>query len=312
MPVYAPTLLQRTLKAPIHCSGVGVHSGRRVTLTLKPAEAGTGITFVRTDVPAHRAVVPARWDRVCDTRLCTVVANEHGTTVGTIEHLMAALAGAGIDNAEIELDGPEIPIMDGSAEPFLFLVDCAGQVDEDTPRRAIRVMRPITVSDDKGASATLQPAVGFSINCEIEFASRAIGHQRFALSPTVDDFKAEVSRARTFGFLHEVEQLRAAGLARGGSLENSVVVNGDSVLNEDGLRYEDEFVRHKILDAMGDLALAGAPIMGRFVGVKSGHRLNNLVLRALFADPQAWRMEVPTAADWASAEWDDQPLAKTA
>ena len=310
--MYAPTLLQRTLKAPIHCSGVGVHSGRRVTLTLKPAEAGTGITFVRTDVPAHRAVVPARWDRVCDTRLCTVVGNEHGTTVGTIEHLMAALAGAGIDNAEIELDGPEVPIMDGSAEPFLFLVDCAGQVDEDTPRRAIRVLRPITVSDDKGASANLQPAVGFSINCEIEFASRAIGHQRFALSPTVDDFKAEVSRARTFGFLHEVEQLRAAGLARGGSLENSVVVNGDSVLNEDGLRYEDEFVRHKILDAMGDLALAGAPIMGRFVGVKSGHRLNNLVLRALFADPQAWRMEVPTAADWASAEWDDQPLAKTA
>jgi len=309
--VYAPTLLQRTLKAPIHCSGVGVHSGRRVTMTMKPADAGTGIVFVRTDVPAHRAIVPARWDTVSDTRLCTVVGNEHGTTVGTIEHLMAALAGSGIDNALIELDGPEVPVMDGSAEPFLFLIDCAGQIDQDTPRRAIRVVRPISVSDDSGATATLTPALGFSINCEIEFSSRAIGRQRFALTPTRDDFKGEVGRARTFGFLHEVEQLRAAGLARGGSLENSVVVNGDVILNEDGLRYDVEFVRHKTLDALGDLALAGAPILGRFDGVRSGHRLNNLVLRALFADEQAWRMEVPTAADWSRSQWEDQPLAKT-
>jgi UDP-3-O-[3-hydroxymyristoyl] N-acetylglucosamine deacetylase len=241
-----------------------------------------------------------------------VVGNEHGTTVGTVEHLMAALAGSGIDNAWIELDGPEVPVMDGSAEPFLFLIDCAGQADQDTPRRAIRVLRPVSVSDDNGATATLQPALGFSINCEIEVSSRAIGHQRFALSPTRDDFKGEVARARTFGFLHEVEQLRAAGLARGGSLENSVVVNGDSILNEDGLRYDNEFVRHKTLDAMGDLALAGAPIMGRFDGNRSGHRLNNQVLHALFADDQAWRMEVPTAADWSASQWDDQPLAKTA
>ncbi|MEM7441857.1 MAG: UDP-3-O-acyl-N-acetylglucosamine deacetylase [Pseudomonadota bacterium] len=310
--MYAPTLLQRTLKSSIHCSGVGVHSGRRTTLTLRPAESGTGITFVRTDVPAHRAVVQARWDRVCDTKLCTVVSNEHGTTVGTIEHLMAALAGSGIDNALIELDGPEVPVMDGSAEPFMFLIECAGQVDEDTPRRAIRVLRPVTVMNDDGASATLSPALGFSINCEIAFASKAIGRQHFSLTPAHDDFRDEIARARTFGFLHEVEQLRAAGLARGGSLENTVVVSGDSVLNEDGLRYKDEFVRHKTLDAMGDLALAGAPILGRFDGVKSGHRLNNQVLHALFADDNAWRMEVPTAADWAAPAWDDMPLAKTA
>ena len=278
---------QQTLKGAIHCTGVGLHSGAKVSMMLRPAPADTGIVFLRTDVPADRAEIRARWDAVVDTRLCTVVGNAHGITVGTIEHLMAAFRGLGVDNCIVELDGAEVPVMDGSAAPFVFLVECAGLIEQSAARKVIRVLKPVVVLDgDK--SATLRPAAQSGFGMEIEFASGAIARQRGQLRLAGGAFKAEVARARTFGFLHEVEAMRKAGLARGGSLDNAVVVSGDKVLNEGGLRYRDEFVRHKILDAVGDLYLAGAPILGQFHGVKTGHALNNRLLHALFADQDAW------------------------
>lgn len=279
---------QQTLKTAIRCKGVGLHSGAKVSMTLMPAESDKGITFVRTDQRGARAVIPARWDRVVDTRLCTVVGNAQGVTVGTVEHLMAALRGCGIDNATIELDGPEVPIMDGSAAPFVFLIECAGTQPQDRPRRVIQVLKEVTVGDDT-RFATLSPGLGATFSFEIEFDSAAIARQRRQLRLVNGTFKAELSRARTFGFLHEVNHLRQLGLARGGSLDNAIVIEGDRILNEDGLRYEDEFVRHKILDSVGDLYLAGGPIQGHFHGSRSGHALNNQVLRALFADASAWR-----------------------
>jgi UDP-3-O-[3-hydroxymyristoyl] N-acetylglucosamine deacetylase len=200
---------------------------------------------------------------------------------------MAALAGMEIDNAIIEVNGPEIPIMDGSAAPFVFLIECAGVVAQDRPRRVIRVLKPIAV-DDGERYASLVPGTGFSVSFDIDFASRAVARQRISVELGNGAFKRELARARTFGFLHEVEELRAAGLARGGSLDNAVVVSGDEVLNESGLRYDDEFVRHKALDAIGDLYLAGAPLRGHFFGQRSGHGTNNALLRALFADADAW------------------------
>ena len=278
---------QQTLKGAIHCTGVGLHSGAKVSMTLRPAAPDTGIVFLRADVPADRAEIRARWDMVVDTRLCTVIGNAHGITVGPIEHLMAALRGLGVDNCVVSLDGAEVPIMDGSAAPFVFLIECAGLIEQSATRKVVRVLKPVIVADgDK--SAALRPAAQFSFGMEIDFASAAISHQRGQLRLAGGAFKAEVSRARTFGFLHEVEAMRKAGLARGGSLDNAVVVSGDRVLNEGGLRYRDEFVRHKILDAVGDLYLAGGAILGHFHGVKTGHALNNRLLHALFADAEAW------------------------
>lgn len=280
---------QRTLKTPIGCTGIGLHSGAKVTMVLHPAEADSGIRFKRTDIAGRGALVPALWSAVGDTRMNTCLVNEAGVQVGTVEHLMSALAGSGIDNCLIEINGPEVPVMDGSAAPFLFLIECAGTVEQDEPRRAIRVLKPVVVTED-GKTASLTPAPGFSLRFEIDFASRAIARQEFSVQLTRGSFKSEISRARTFGFEQEVAMLRAAGLARGGSLDNAVVIDstGTKVLNDDGLRYGDEFVRHKILDAVGDLSLAGAPIVGAFHGVRSGHALNNKLLRALFADQTAW------------------------
>jgi len=286
-------ICQRTIKRPINCTGIGLHSGARVAMTLAPAEPDTGIRFVRTDLAD--AEVPAQWDRVVDTRMCTMIG-EDGVSVGTVEHLLAALAGVGIDNLVVRLDGPEVPIMDGSAAPFVFLVECAGIAEQARPRRAIRVLKPVSVRGDRW-SASLEPADGFSLDLEIDFDSSVIARQAMDVSLVNGTFKKELSRARTFGFLNEVEALRAAGLARGGSLDNAVVVNGDQVLNEDGLRYDDEFVRHKLLDAVGDLYLAGGPIVGRFQGVCSGHAGNNALLHALFADEDAWAWDVLRAAD---------------
>ena len=280
-------VLQHTLKNEIHCTGVGLHSGRRVRMTLRPAAPDTGIVIRRSDIAGDAALIPVRYDAVTDTRLCTVVANRHGVRVGTIEHVMAALAGSGIDNAEIEVDGPELPIMDGSAAPFVFLIECAGMVEQEASRRAIRVLKPVRVEDEAG-SAALLPGSAFEVQFEIDFPSRAIGRQTLGWRSGPGSFKAELARARTFGFYREIEQLREAGLARGGSLENAVVVDDNEILNPGGLRMADEFVRHKALDAVGDLALAGAPLIGRYVGVKSGHRLNNALLHALFADESAW------------------------
>ncbi len=280
-------LYQRTLKNPIHCNGVGLHGGQDVTLRLVPAKPNTGIIFRRTDLKNGARDVAAQFDKVIDTRLCTVLGNDHGTRIGTVEHLLAALAGCGVDNAIIELDGPEVPIMDGSSEPFVFLIDCAGVEEQPVEREAISVIRPVTV-ENNGACATLEPAKAFTIRLGIDFKSEAIGRQDLFLELTDDAFKREISRARTFGFLHEVEAMRAMGLARGGSLDNAIVVDGDSIMNEDGLRFDDEFVRHKVLDCIGDLALAGGPVLGHFVGDCTGHALNNQLLRALFADDENW------------------------
>ncbi|WP_142848825.1 UDP-3-O-acyl-N-acetylglucosamine deacetylase [Telmatospirillum sp. J64-1] len=285
---------QHTLKSAITCKGVGLHSGAKITMTLRPGEANSGIVFRRVDIPGKGALIPAHWASVSDTRMNTCISNDQGVGVKTIEHLMAALAGMGIDNAEIDINGEEVPVMDGSAAPFLFLIECAGVVEQDAPRRAIRVLKPVVVTDgDKMAS--LMPSDSFSVRFEIDFSSNAINRQECALDLSEGAFKAEISRARTFGFEQEVSALRSMGLARGGSLDNAVVISsdGERVLNEEGLRYDDEFVRHKILDAVGDLYLAGAPLLGHFHGIRSGHALNNRLLRALFADDQAW--------EWADA-----------
>lgn len=282
---------QQTLNTTIHCAGVGLHTGRRVRMTLRPAPVDHGICFIRTDVPADRAVIPARWDLVADTRLCTLLKNEHGTSIGTIEHLMAALRGLGIDNAVVEVDAPELPIMDGSSAEFVFLIECAGIRRQDQPRRVIRVLKEVRVQDgDKIVS--LSPAPISSFRAEIIYDNTAlIRRQEGFLRLTDGAFKAEVADCRTFGFAHEVETLRKAGLGLGGSLDNAIVIDGDRVMNPGGLRHADEFIRHKILDAVGDLYLAGGPILGHYQGLRPGHAMNNAILRALFADAGAWRRE---------------------
>ncbi|MCW5774229.1 MAG: UDP-3-O-acyl-N-acetylglucosamine deacetylase [Rhodospirillaceae bacterium] len=279
---------QRTLRQRIACTGTGLHSGAKVQLTLNPAPANHGIVFRRTDRPAAAADVPARWDHVVDTRMCSTLANAAGTAVGTVEHLMAALAGFAVDNCLLELDGPEVPIMDGSAEPFAFLIECAGLAEQDAPRRAIEILKAVRSGDDRH-HASLAPASGTALSFEIDFENAVVARQRLSLDLRDGTFREELAAARTFGFAHEVEQLRRMGLARGGSLDNAVVIGEDRILNREGLRFPDEFVRHKMLDALGDLYLAGGPLVGRFHGHRAGHALNNQLLRALFADKANWR-----------------------
>ena len=283
---------QQTLKAPIGCVGVGLHQGHRASLTFRPAPVDHGIVFRRTDIGVD---IPARFDRVVDTRLATVLADSDAR-IATIEHVMAALAGCGIDNAVVEIDGPEPPILDGSASPYVFLLDCAGVVAQSAPRATIEVLRPVRVSDGD-AFAELRPPVpgmaGLEMALSIDFPAVAIGRQALSLRLTPETFRHELASARTFALAQEIDQLRAAGLARGGSLENAVVVDQARVLNTAGLRMPDEFVRHKLLDAVGDLALAGAPLHGRFVAHRSGHTLNHRLLQALFADHSAWREITP-------------------
>ena len=283
---------QRTLKSRIPCVGIGVHTGRRISLTLLPAHAGHGIVFRRTDLGRD---IPATHDHVVDTKLCTTVG-EGSARVGTIEHLMAALAGAGVDNVLIELDGPEVPIMDGSAAPFSFLLECAGIVSLDTPRKVIEILHPVRVTDgrafaelrpfDSRAGRTAVPTLDLEVT--IEFAEAAIGRQIRTLRLTPENFREAVAPARTFALAKDINHLRELGLARGGSLDNAVVVDGSKVLNPGGLRMKDEFVAHKLLDAVGDLALAGAALHGRFIANRPGHSLNNKLLRALFAHRDAW------------------------
>jgi UDP-3-O-[3-hydroxymyristoyl] N-acetylglucosamine deacetylase len=294
---------QKTLKSAIHCRGVTLHSGRRVGMTLHPAAPDTGIVFRRSDRAG--AEIKASWQNAVEQPLCTRLDDGEGLSVATIEHLMAALNGLEIDNALIELDGAEVPVMDGSAAPFVFLIECAGIIEQDAPRQAIRVLKPVTVGEG-GKSASLTPDDGFSMSFAIDFASDAISRQDISIAVDPETFKSDISRARTFGFLHELDQMRAAGLARGGSLDNAVVISGHQVLNSEGLRYVDEFVRHKVLDALGDLYLAGAPIIGHFRGVRSGHALNRRLLAALFADDAAWchttlARRVPGPLGWEEA-----------
>ncbi len=281
---------RKTLKAPIGCMGDGLHSGRRISLTMHPAAAGAGIQFRRTDLGVD---IPARFDFVTDTRLCTTITapTTPAARISTIEHIMAALAGAGIDDAIIEVDGSEIPILDGSAAPFLFLIDCAGIATSAAPRHMIEVLRPVRVEDGRGAFAELHPnsEAAFDATLEIDYPNTAIGHQALDFRLTPEAFRANVADSRTFGLAQDVARLHEAGLALGGSLDNAVVVDGMTILNPGGLRHADEFIRHKVLDMVGDLALAGAPLRARFIGSRSGHALNNQLLRALFADAGAWR-----------------------
>lgn len=255
---------------------------------MRPAAAGSGIVFVRTDLEGIDNRVPAKADAVLPTPLCTVIRNDDGVTVATIEHLMAALAALEIDNALIELDGPELPIMDGSSAAFVQILDRAGRRRQDAHRHYIEILAPIEIADgDKRASLT--PSDAFEVAFEIAFDSAAIGRQKVDLVVDEASFRSELADCRTFGFMKDVAALHAQGLALGGSMENAVVLDGDVVLNPEGLRRPDEFVRHKALDAVGDLYALGAPILGRFEGLYAGHALNNRLARALLAQPWAWR-----------------------
>ena len=271
-------------------AGVGLHTGSHVRVAVRPAPVDAGVVFVRTDVHDRDNRVPVKPDAVCQTQLGTVINNAADVRVSTIEHLMAALAALAIDNCVVELDGPEVPIMDGSSEPFIQILDRAGRRKQEAARRYIEIVAPVVVEEQGGKWASLSPSDRFEVAFEIAFDSKAIGRQRVDLTIDEESFRAELSNCRTFGFVRDVEALRAIGLARGGSMENAVVIDGDRVLNPEGLRRPDEFVRHKALDAVGDLYVLGAPIIGRFEGVLAGHGLNNAVVRALIANPAAWRM----------------------
>lgn len=278
---------QRTLKNVIRATGVGLHTGEKVYLTLRPAAADTGIVFRRVDLD-EPVDIPAKAQYVGDTRLSTTLVKD-GVRISTVEHLLSAFAGLGVDNAYVDVSAAEVPIMDGSAGPFVFLIQSAGVEEQNVPKRFIRVLEPIEVRDgDK--LARFEPFDGFKVSFGIDF-----DHPAFAgdgADSTIDfsstSFVKEVSRARTFGFLRDIEMLRENGLALGGSMENAIVVDDYRVLNEDGLRYDDEFVKHKILDAIGDLYLLGCSLIGSFTGFKSGHELNNRLLNTLIENPQVW------------------------
>lgn len=279
--------MQRTLKNTIRATGVGLHSGQKVYMTLRPANVDTGIVFRRTDLDPV-VEIPARADLVTETMLCTGLTQGAGKVM-TVEHLLSALAGLGIDNAYVELSAPEVPIMDGSAGPFVFLLQSAGIQEQAAPKRFIRILREVEVRDgDK--IARFSPHEGFKLGFTVRFDHPAIpaAQSRAEIDFSTTSYVREVSRARTFGFMRDLEFMRERNLGLGGSMDNAIVLDEFRVLNEDGLRYADEFVRHKILDAIGDLYLAGHPIIGAFEGYKSGHALNNTLVRALLADAGAW------------------------
>lgn len=279
---------QRTLRNTIRASGIGLHTGERVTLTLRPAEPDNGVTFHRTDLPDHPSIHGHPLN-VGETTLSTTLVGPQRVKVSTVEHLMSALAGLGIDNVHVDVDGPEIPIMDGSASPFVFLIQAAGIKEQDAPKRFIRIKRPVEVHNgDKWAR--FEPHEGFRVRMEIDFNHPVLSHtaQAAEIDFSSTTFVKEVSRARTFGFMKDLEMMRSRNLALGGSLDNAIVVGDEHILNEDGLRLGDEFVKHKILDAIGDLYLLGHSLIGAFIGHKTGHALNNALLRALLADPAAW------------------------
>jgi UDP-3-O-[3-hydroxymyristoyl] N-acetylglucosamine deacetylase len=280
-------LKQRTLKKAISATGVGLHNGEKVTLTLRPAAVDTGIVFKRVDLPQPNTI-NATPHAVQDTRMCSAL-EANGARVATVEHLMSALAGLGIDNVYVEVDASEIPIMDGSSGPFVFLLQEAGVVEQAAAKKFIRVKKTVEVIEgDKWVR--FEPYHGFKIDFTIEFNHPVFEHSgnNVKIDFAADSYIKEISRARTFGFMHEVEYLRSNGLARGGSLDNAIVLDEYRVLNADGLRYDDEFAKHKVLDAIGDLYMLGHPILGAFYAFKSGHALNNQLLRALLQDESAW------------------------
>ena len=278
---------QRTLKKSIQATGVALHAGVPVLITLRPAPENTGIVFIRTDcTPPAR--IPASFENVCDTMLCTSL-QYNGVKVATVEHLLSALAGLGIDNAFIDVNAPELPIMDGSAAPFVFLIQSAGIREQNAPKRYIRILKPIRV-EDNGKYVQFLPHNGYKISFTIDFNHPVFNDkpQTAVFDFSVTSYVKEVCRARTFGFLSDYEKLREADLAKGGSLDNAVVVDDYRVVNEDGLRFDDEFVKHKVLDAIGDLYLLGSSLIGAFEGYKSGHELNNRLLRELTVREDAW------------------------
>lgn len=279
---------QQTLADSFVCVGRGLHSGLRVVMSVMPAEPGTGIEFVRRDVNHTNNVVLARWDKVTDTELSTTISNDSGIRVSTIEHLMAALSASGVDNARIVLDAPEVAIMDGSSAPFIEMIQKTGLVRQNAERQVIVINRPIGITENKASASYLPSAVPW-LDMSIEFSQRLIGRQRLSLPFTSRLFCEEVAGARTFGFAEHLAALKRRGLARGSSLENAILIDNDKVVNCEGLRYTDEFVRHKFLDAVGDLALAGHYVIGHFKGHRSGHRMNNQLLRELFVS-NAWDM----------------------
>ena len=284
--------MQTTIKSPISFSGYGLHSGRKSTLTIRPASAEHGIWFSRTDVAVGDRMIPARWDAVLRSPLCTRLRNGSGLEISTVEHVMAALAGCGVHNALVEVDGPEVPILDGSAAPFVRGIMQRGLLTLNAPVRAFEVLKEVTVTDGL-ASASLSPADTLRIDFEIDFTDTAIGNQKKSLVMNNGSFARELCDSRTFCRQADVDAMRANGLALGGNPgENAVVFEGDKVLSPGGLRHRDEPVRHKMLDALGDLALAGAPLIGHYSGVRAGHSLTNTLLRQLFATPGAVRMVV--------------------
>lgn len=293
-------LKQRTIKAATKTTGVGLHSGRKVTMTLRPAAPDTGVVFRRMDLP-NAPDLRADAMAVTDTRLCSALQHG-GVKVATVEHLMSALAGLGIDNIYVDLDAPEVPIMDGSAGPFVFLLQSAGIEEQRAAKKFFRIRKPVEVRDgDKWAR--FEPYEGFKLSFSILFDHPAIGKtgQMYSIDFAETSYAKEVARARTFGFAQEVEALRNHGLALGGSLDNAVVLDEYRILNSDGLRYDDEFVKHKVLDAIGDLYLVGHPVIGAFSAYKSGHALNNQLLRTTLADQEAWEIVSFSKAEQAPA-----------
>lgn len=297
---------QRTVLKPASCTGVGVHSGRKVNLTVKPAPTNHGIRFIRTDLPGNPGVT-AHFNNVVDTSLATVIGSE-GCIVSTIEHLMASFAGLGIDNAIVEVDAYELPIMDGSAGPFTAMIRSAGIENQDAPRHFFHFIEPIELSEN-GKSVCIYPSNSFTINCTIAYDHPLIGEQTLVVDVDEDTFEKQISTARTFGFYHEVEMLKRYGLARGGSLDNAIVIDkDDGILNEGELRFSDEFVRHKILDCIGDFSLLGMPMLGRIVATRSGHAFNHAFLEKIFSEKKAWKTS-PVPPDILSKNADPKHLA---
>ena len=280
---------QRTVRDDVSCTGIGLHSGEKVKLVVKPAPPDSGIKFIRKDI-THNRVIKALFDNVVDTHLSTTIGS-NGTRISTIEHLMAAFFGLGIDNARVEIDGPEVPIMDGSAAPFIFLLKSAGIKEQRKPKNFIVLKKPLKIQDgDK--SISIRPSKELKVSYTIDFQHPMLKNQKYELHFSGKDFITEISRARTFGFLSDVQALRDAGLAMGGSLDNAIIIDDFRILNEDGLRYKDEFVRHKILDFLGDIAILGSPIIGHFIVERSGHSLNQAMLQKLVANKKYWKQLV--------------------
>jgi len=283
------TIFQKTINKKVSCSGVGLHSGGEVRMSLLPAPENSGIIFKRIDVVDKNNEILANYKNVSTTNLGTTISNLDGVNVATIEHLMAAIWGCEIDNLIIELDAQEIPIMDGSSSSFIFLIECAGVHKQEEPRKIIEILKKVEVVDND-KSLTIEPSKEFSVNLQIDFQHNQLGKQDFEFHSNNTSFKNDISRARTFAFEKDIQKMHQAGLALGGSLKNAVVIGENGIINPEGLRYKDEFVRHKMLDFIGDIFLAGGYILGAFEGVKAGHSINNKLLHKLFSDPTAYRV----------------------